>query len=232
MGIINISHKINEINSLLNIKHLNIKNSFSGNISNEIIQNLEMIKNYIKNQILIMNNNTINDKEKVKELENKLKKEEKFEYKNIINLIYFAEKEGDEKIFGYEFIKNNRDNIDLIINGNKTNLIDIYNLKKGENIVTLIIKNKLTDLSYMFCNCFSLKNMEELRYLDTENVTNFSFIFAKEYKTNFSYIFPKDYEQEKLFNVDRFHSFSDINCLSTWNVTNGIDFTSIFRVKN
>ena len=79
----------------------------------------------------------------------------------MINLIYFAEKEGDENIFGYGFVQNNRDNIDLIINGNKTNLIAIYNLKKGENIVTLIIKNKLTDLSYMFLGCSSLKNMEE-----------------------------------------------------------------------
>ena len=47
----------------------------------------------------------------------------------MINLIYFTEKEGDEKIFGHKFVKNNRDNIDLIINGNKTNLIDTYNLK-------------------------------------------------------------------------------------------------------
>ena len=123
-----------------------------------------MIKNYIKNQILIKHKNIDNDKEKVKELENKLKKEEKFEYKNIINLIYFAEKEDDEEIFGHAFVKNNIDNIDLIINGNKINLIDTCNLNKGENIVTLIIKNQLTDLSYMFCNCFSLKNMEELRF--------------------------------------------------------------------
>jgi len=211
--IINISHKINEINSLLNIENLNIKNSFSDNISNEIIHNLEMIQNCIKSLILIKNKNINNNKEKDVELENKLKKEEKFEYKNIINLIYFAEKEDDEEIFGHAFVKNNIDNIDLIINGNKTNLIDTCNLNKGENIVTLIIKNQLTDLSYMFCNCSSLKNMEELRYLNTENVTNFSYIFAKPW-----------------YSIDnRFHSFTDINCLSTWNVSNGIDFSEIFR---
>ena len=66
----------------------------------------------------------------------------------------------------------------------------------------------------MFCDCFSLKNMEELRYLDTENVTNFSYIFAKYMDS---------------FHDNRFHSFSDINCLSTWNVSNGIDFSEIFR---
>ena len=98
-------------------------------------------------------------KKRLKNQKINLKREEKFEYKNMINLIYLAEKGGDEKIFGYEFVENNRDNIDLIINSNKTNLIDTYNLKKGENIVTLIIENKLIDLSYMFLDCFSLKNV-------------------------------------------------------------------------
>ena len=135
-------------------------------------------------------------------------------YKNEINIIYKVDKEGDENIFGEDFVKNNKNNIDLIINGNKINLIDNNNLKKGENIVTLIIKNKLTDLSYMFCDCFSLKNMEELRYLNTENVTNFSYIFAKDMDS-----FPDN----------GFHSFTDINCLSTWNVSNGVNFKSIFR---
>ena len=36
-----------------------------------------MIKNYIKSQILIKNKNIDNDKEKVKELENQLKKRRK-----------------------------------------------------------------------------------------------------------------------------------------------------------
>ena len=76
-------------------------------------------KNYIKNQILIKHKNIDNDREKVEELENKLKKEETFEYKNVFNLIYFAEKEGYEIIFGYEYVKNNREYIVLILNENK-----------------------------------------------------------------------------------------------------------------
>ena len=61
----------------MNIEQLNIKKSFYDNISNEIIPNLETIKNYIKNRILIKNKNIDNDKEKVKELENQLKKRRK-----------------------------------------------------------------------------------------------------------------------------------------------------------
>ena len=145
-------------------------------------------------------------------------KKEKFKYKNKINLIYFTEREGVENLFGFEFVEKNSNNIDLIINGDKTQLSATYFLKEGENYITLIIKNKLVDLSYMFCNCFSLSNMEELRYLNTENVTNFSYIFANE-----KYIKPQN------SNIKDFHSFLDINCLSTWNVSNGNNFESIFR---
>jgi len=134
--------------------------------------------------------------------------------------MYLTEKDGVEEIFGFGFVENNKNNIDLLINGDKTNLSSTYFLKKGENYITLIIKNKLTDLSYMFYNCFSLKNMEELRYLNTENVTNFSHIFSSQSKNN-----PLEEHNIKIF-----HTFSDINCLSTWNVSNGINFYRIFRV--
>ena len=209
-----ISDKINEINILLNIDQLNVKNSSFDRVSKEIIPNLEIITNYIKDKI----KEGKNKKEEDKYIENNLKIEENFQYKNEINLIYYTEKEGEENILGYSFVKNNRNNIDLIINGNKINLVSSYNLKKGENKITLIIKNKLTDLSYMFFDCTALKNMEELRYLNTENVTNFSYIFSKDSKN-----------KRPLSEQPRFHSFTNINCLSTWNVSNGTDFTSLFR---
>ena len=204
----NISDEINKINSLLNINELKVNNSSYDNTT-EIIQNLKAIKNYIRFKFLVGNDD--------KDEDNNLLREENFPYKNKINLTYFTQKEGEENIFNYTFVENNKNNIDLIINGIKTNLVATYNLKQGENNIFLIIKNKLTDLSYMFCNCFSLKNMDELRYLDTENVSNFS------------YIFSEDAKKKPLHEKPRFHSFTDINCLSTWDVSNGKDFTSIFR---
>ena len=38
----------------------------------------------------------------------------------------------------------------------------------------MIIKNKLTNLEFMFYDCISLENIDELKYLDTKNVNNFS----------------------------------------------------------
>ena len=53
-----------------------------------------------------------------------------------------TEKEGNENIFGSNFVENNADNLSLIINGKKSKLVAEYNLKKGENNIALCIKNK------------------------------------------------------------------------------------------
>ena len=65
------------------------------------------------------------------------------EYKNEINIIYKTDEEGEENIFGDKFVENNKNNIKLIINGDKNDLINRFNLRKGENNIKIIIKNKI-----------------------------------------------------------------------------------------
>ena len=129
---------------------------------------------------------------------------DKYKYKNEINLIYKADKEGTENIFGDKFVKNNKSNIDLIINGNKNNLVKDYNLKKGENNVKIILKNKIINLEYMFNDCKLLKNIKELEYLDTKDINSFSYMF---YGCS---------------------SLSDIKGLEKWNVLNSNNFSYMF----
>ena len=50
-------------------------------------------------------------------------------------------------------------------------------MKKGENNVKIILKNKIIILEDMFYECKSLKNIEELKYLDTKEIKDFSCIF-------------------------------------------------------
>ena len=102
----------------------------------------------------------------------------------IINLIYYKKKNNDNEfsdyrnnIFGSKFVENNKDNITLIINGKESKLINEYNLNIGRNDIQMIIKNKLTNLEYMFYECESLSNIYELKYIDTKNIKNFSWIF-------------------------------------------------------
>ena len=71
--------------------------------------------------------------------------------------LYYKENNNANKIFGNTFVKNNKDNIELIINGNKSKLIGICNLKEGENKIQIIIINQLTNLEEMFYECSSLK---------------------------------------------------------------------------
>ena len=125
-------------------------------------------------------------------------------YRNEIYLMYITQKEGPERIFGDKFVENNKKNIDLIINGAKTNLIGEYKLQQGENNIKLIIKNKITNLEYMFNKCKCLKNIDGLKFLDTKNITNFEYMF------------------------NGCSSLSDINGLSNWNVSNSNSFSFMF----
>jgi len=181
---------------------------------------------------------------------------------NIINLIYYVEKdeEKEQNIFGKEFVKNNKDRIELMINRINNKLVEKYRLKKGENNIQIIVKNKLANLKKMFDGCSTLKNIDELKYLDTKEITNFSYMFygcsslsdIKSLKnwdvsngTNFSYMFYgcsslSDIKSLENWNVSNGTNFSyifykcpllsDIKSLENWNVSNRIDFSNMFSV--
>ena len=125
-------------------------------------------------------------------------------YRNKINLINECDYDGYKNIFGKKFVENNKDNIELLINGIKSELIIKYKLKKGKNNIEIIIKNKINKFEYMFYDCYTLKNIEKLRYLDTKKIDNFSHIFS------------------------RCSSLSNLKGLQNWNVSNGKDFSDMF----
>jgi len=153
------------------------------------------------------------------------------EYKNEINIIYKTEKEGEENIFGDKFVENNKNNIELIINGYKSCLINKYKLKAGENNIKIIIKNKIKNLEYMFYGCKPLKNIEELKYLDTKDINNFSYMF-------YDCLSLSDIKGIQNWNVSNGNNFSymfydcsslsDIKVLQNWNVSNGNNFKGMF----
>ena len=186
-NIINIL--INEINKM---KEINNK-------QNEKINELIKINENQDNKINNLETNYNNLKEELKLINDIIYKKG-----NVINLIYECEYEGNHNIFGKQFVENNKNNIDLIINGKKNNLTSKYKLKKGENNIKLIIKNKITNLSYMFYECKTLKHNDELKYLNTSNCNNFSYM---------------------LYGCS---SLADIKSLENWNVSNGNNFRSMF----
>ena len=135
---------------------------------------------------------------------NEINKKYEKKYKNEINIKYITKKEDYENIFGKEFVENNKNNIELEINGEKSELISRYNLVNGINNIKIIIKNKLTNLKDMFKCCYTLKDINELKYLDTKDINNFSEMF---YGCS---------------------SLSDIKSLQNWNVSKGNNFSFMF----
>ena len=158
-----------------------------------------------------------------------IKKERK---KNEINLVFTNNSKEDEYyIFGNSFIHNNSYNIDIYRNGCKCDFQEKYYLKKGDNKFKIKIKNKITDFSYMFYNCSTLKNIDELKYLNVDECINFSNMFygcsslsdikpLEKWKVskcnNFSYMFY------------RCRSLPEIKPLEMWDVSNCINFSYMF----
>jgi len=271
----------NKLNFLINEYPLNFQNLEINNISNVIDEELIKFTNYfkknnkfdninhvhniniinddeIKNEIIMENDENMNNKEN--SLENfDLINNINFNKKKEINLKYFTKSSGIYDIFGVNFVAKNKNNIELLINGKKSELSNKCELKKGKNSVTIIIKNKLTNLSNMFNNCKSLKDISELKYLYVSESKDFSYMFYKcsllsditalenwnvSNCNNFEYMFCecpllsniKPLENWNVSNSNDFGSMfyecsklSDIKPLQYWNVLNCIYFTNMFR---
>ena len=138
---------------------------------------------------------------------------------------------GYTQLFGLNFVKNNRFNIKLTINEEEKQLNDSYDLKEGIYCVELTIVNTLITLEDMFYECESLKNIEGLEFLNTEEVHNFKNMFYE--CSNLSDLKPiKNWDVSKGNNFEGMFGgcklLKDLNGLENWNVSNGLIFYEMF----
>ena len=138
-----------EINKIhMQIKEININMNKKEDDLKNIIEEKDILIKKLEKKLL-------KQKKRLNELNNILI--ENVVNKNGINLKYFSDGYSWEtKIFGDKFVKNNQDNIELMINGDKTKLIEKAELHYGENNIKIILKNKLENLEEMFKGCNSL----------------------------------------------------------------------------
>ena len=217
---------INEINKEKGLVNTLIK-------SNEEKDNkIEDLKSNHFNLLFSVISRFINLESKIKKLENKINiiNDIIIQKGYDINLIYECENNSLENIFGVDFVYNNKDNIELDINGKKNKLVSEYKLKKGENNIKLTIKNKLTNLSYMFNGCKSLKNIDELKYLNTSYCNDFSYMFNMCSKIeDFKVLENWNVSNGKNFsNMFSFSLLSKLEGLKNWDISNGKDFSGMF----
>lgn len=115
---------------------------------------------------------------------------------------------GDKeiKLFGKNFVENNKNNCHLLIDGDPNKLFQYYKLsneqKNKDHIEIKLIETKpitnvsnifdgcnslqsitdwntsnIEDMSYMFCNCYKLESLPDISRWNTENVVNMSSMF-------------------------------------------------------
>jgi len=190
---------------------------------------------YQKRMPLFFNNKEkttieLKDKKNLGIVNLKLKNEIK-EFKNEIKLVYSVKNKGLVNIFGKQFLENNKDNVELIINGEKIELMEKCKLNKGDNNIIMIIKKKNIDLSYMFYGCKSLKNIDDLKNLDIKEVKSLSHMFYD--CSSLSNIQPL--ENWDVSNCTNFSymfygcsSLSDVEPIQNWNVSNCVNLENMF----
>ena len=187
-----IYYKIN--NDILNNYDLNNRNyqifqninQINENIKIEELDNL-LIDNNIQNQfnsLLSIYDEINNNNENIfKEEENKtntIKRKQNYHQKinkninNTITIKYEINK-NEIKIFGKEFVNNNKENCLILYNGKKYDLSEYFLInkhKKDEEIceIKLEILNNLINLGDMFNSCKSLLSLPDISFLNTSNV--------------------------------------------------------------
>ena len=147
-----------------------------------------------------------------------------------INIIYDIN-QGNKNvinIFGYEFVKNNKNKCKMIIDNKEYEIADKYNIKNyNNNKLSIKLKgiDNVTNISYMFSDCSSLSSLTDISKWNTNNVTNMSYMFY--YCSSLSSL--PDISKWNINNVtitnmsymfDGCSSLSSLPDISKWNTNN------------
>ena len=167
-GVLNkITEMKRRIKSKENYKLISLANNLSSevvcpplkDISNVIYDELDQFSDHIKKNYNIIQ-----------------KKDEK-DSKNYSKEIVLKYRAWDKKnpFFGKKFVENNKDKIDITIDGNEYPLESNYNLNKREFTMKIIFREPITNFEHMFNGCNLPSNLEELKNIDISSATNLSY---------------------------------------------------------
>ena len=209
----------------------------------------EFNKKFENNNSII---NNFNEKEN-KINEGKNNKNDKYNMKNknennAINII--KENSDDEitikykigfdkeiKLFGQNFVENNKQKCKMIIDGKENEICSYYKLDdnnyKKDKILEIKLRGikNITNMSYMFYNFESLTSLPDISKWDTSNVTNMSYMFCY-CKNLFSLPDISKWNTNKVTNMS--HMFSGCESLTTlpdisqWDTSNTINMSGMF----
>ena len=155
---------------------------------------------------------------------------------NEIIIKYKIGKENKIRIFGDEFVKNNKASFQMIINDKNYNLDSFYNIKNEKENEILKIKLKqiksVSNLSYMFSNCLALSELPDISNFDTNYINNMEYMFNE--CSNLSSL--PDISKWNTNNVtnmkamfQKCSSLTTLPDISKWNTSNVTDMSFMFN---
>ena len=212
---------------LESINNINVNNEMYDKLRriNSNNNTLEKIKDIINLEIAMNQDNT---KSSVKETQGNI---------NQITIIYEIKNRKKIKLFGEKFVDNNKSNCYLLILGKKigidVNLALNSNIFQGDTLEIKLIETKpITNMSYIFYECESLKCLPDMDKWDTKNVTSMRCMFHK-CNSLISLVGMCNWDTTNV--TDMSYLFLDCKSLKTlpdisrWNVSNVTDMSYMFN---
>ena len=230
-----IKEKYIELENNINIKFDNFNILY--NIIQNLMNDLDNEENTYENLSSILNLNLkklnkelINLSENIKMKYNNLFEKEKKEKEIIFIYQNDNPKNTKIKIFGKNFILNNKNKCKIFKNEKEIELTEIYdvypNLLNTKIIIKFIEKQTINDMSYMFYDCTSLIAIYNFSNFDMSKVTNMSYMFygCSSLKYLNDFLLLKDINPENI-------SYMFFGCRSLINLPN-IKLWNLKKIKN
>ena len=236
---INILNEVKEnIDKFYKINYDIIKTFRIQDKNYQILQNINEVKNNIKMNDIekIIKENNINKFKYILNLYNKMKNNIILGSNEIIARYKLNENEKKIRIFGHNFVLNNKNNCSILYKNETyelTEYFDISNFEEIQDTIEIKLKgiNNITNMSDMFNDCRNLIELPDIYMWNTINVTNMSFLF----KNCSSLLTPPEISGWETENVtDMSYMFSGCSSLislpdiSKWNISNVTDIRAIF----
>ena len=118
------------------------------------------------------------------------------------------EDEENIRIFGNEFVENNKNKCKMIIDNKEYKITEKYNISNyNNNKLEIKLKgiDNVTNMSYMFEGCSSLSSLPDISKWNIDNVTDMSFMF------------------------NECKSLSSLTDISKWNTNNVTNMSYMFK---
>ena len=212
--------------------HLNERN-----VNYEILYNFNNINNSeLENAI----NNVIktNDVNEIFKRLNELYQKMTNKFQETLTIKYLTKNNPTIRIFGSEFVKNNKNLCSIIIINNKEQdlkeTITFKYQEKEKSILEVTLKGiqNLTNISHMFSGCSALNYLPDIGKWNTINITDMSYLFYKCSLNKNDFDGIKEWNTQNVKNMNNMFSecrdMITLPNISCWNTTNLESMNNIF----